>query len=330
MSRYLEYSNPKLFDPVSYEITEPPERANYIFIFGPEAGFREYLEGKGVYQGASVVAFGGRFVVGQPIQTASTAVMLVVPGYLYFAYVLPYARFAEGSLIPGTQHVLAFIIATCFCIAGFTNPGIVPRQAQMPPEVKIDKITERPAQRFLQINGHTVKQSLCSTCNIFRPPRSKHCSFCDNCVLRFDHHCNWLGNCVGLHNYWYFLVLLYSATVFLVFVFYVAYAAFFSPEFSDSGSVGLLTVFILYCVLIFGAVALLSAYHTIISLQNLTTNEHIRQYYKTNPFDFGPLCNWWQICCFPQFVLARGNDILRSSYHAFDNDWTEGYSFGDE
>lgn len=41
----------------------------------------------------------------------------------------------------------------------------------------------------------------CSTCRIYRPPRTSHCSVCDNCVQVMDHHCSFLGNCVGNMNF---------------------------------------------------------------------------------------------------------------------------------
>lgn len=36
-----------------------------------------------------------------------------------------------------------------------------------------------------------------------RASSSRHCRFCDKCVLCFDHHCNWLNTCIGEKNYKY-------------------------------------------------------------------------------------------------------------------------------
>ncbi|KAJ5090013.1 hypothetical protein N7532_008697 [Penicillium argentinense] len=57
----------------------------------------------------------------------------------------------------------------------------------------------------------------CSTCNLIKPARSKHCKFCRTCVSRQDHHCVWLMNCVGANNYMYFMSLLLSLSVLLAY-----------------------------------------------------------------------------------------------------------------
>ncbi|KAI0887785.1 zf-DHHC-domain-containing protein [Annulohypoxylon maeteangense] len=52
--------------------------------------------------------------------------------------------------------------------------------------------------------------SLCRTCGLLKPPRSKHCSVCKRCVHKMDHHCVFINNCVGYGNQHYFILLLLS------------------------------------------------------------------------------------------------------------------------
>ncbi|CAE6964329.1 PAT02 [Symbiodinium sp. CCMP2592] len=324
-------------------IKEPPPRLGLTFIFGVEKSFHEYLTTR--YQGSSTVLCGGRFALGQlwP-NSASTFALTFLPGYWYMREQLP--AVTEGPIyldpLGLVQLVLGITILVCFVISATINPGIIPRNEKMPQELEqhLD-LRGVPCHRFLKICNITLKQKYCSTCNIFRPPRSKHCSFCDNCVLRFDHHCTWLGNCVALYNYRYFVVLIYSATIFLMLCIYVNTVVYglqahqqFGPDYGFLDVLWVLTqdawllLFFLYCLFLMLAVLLLSVYHTVISIQNLTTNEHVKNYYRDgqNPFDFGPMKNCKQIYCFPELVLPEGEDKIEADYVPFGS-YSDGQSF---
>lgn len=336
MSRYLEYSEPFIKLDAVNTIKELPPKLFQKRFFGPEDKFSKHLLED--FRGGSTVCFGGRFAAGQlwP-NTVNTALFTFLPGIYYFKIILPQA--AGCDLTHLSQSVLGVVIMVCFMLAAFMNPGIVPRNDKIPDKLALNTATGMPNHRFLRINAITVKQKFCTTCMIFRPPRSKHCSFCDNCVLRFDHHCTWLGNCVGLNNYRHFVCLIYSATIFLIECIYIVFYIFHTTnwqKYGDDATFGdwlwvvckepKLLVFVMYCLFLLVAVLLLSIYHTVISMQNLTTNEHVKNYYKDNPFDFGSVSNCGQIYCYPERVLAEGDDQIEASYQAF-GEWTEGLSY---
>lgn len=41
----------------------------------------------------------------------------------------------------------------------------------------------------------------CYPCSLNSPPRSYHCTVCNECILKRDHHCAFAGCCVGYYNH---------------------------------------------------------------------------------------------------------------------------------
>ena len=105
-------------------------------------------------------------------------------------------------------YLLFFIVTYYMYRTSFTDPGYLPRG---------NETTPLPHKQ-LQPNG----SKFCETCKIWRPPRAKHCRFCNQCVRKFDHHCPWLGTCVGHRNYKYFTLFIFNTT------FYSAYISIIS------------------------------------------------------------------------------------------------------
>ena len=192
-----------------------------------------------------------------------------------------------------------------------TDPGILPRQGK-----DFFYTTNRPLQRKV-IGGNYIILTYCYSCSLYRPPRTSHCSVCDNCVERFDHHCIWLGTCIGKRNYKYFYGLIISLTLSGIFQIICAiyYVVIESKNFEKKENNTLLIIFgfssiafynILFLVFFLGKLVLI---HTILIFKNITYYEHVKNkidIYPTNPFKKFVFDVWKRII----FTLPRKSVLI--------------------
>jgi len=164
-----------------------------------------------------------------------------------------------------------------------------------------------------------ITSNYCLTCLSKRAPKSKHCTFCNKCVHKFDHHCNLVDTCVGLYNMRYFfgfVWFLFFAQCFAILLLF--YYLTNQPIVAKSEGIWskitvlfnnyswLLSILLLHVLsLPFGLTVMFV--QGIITVLGITTNEwsnrHRYDYLKDqngkfyNPYSKGVVSNCMEMCC---------------------------------
>ncbi|XP_061674750.1 palmitoyltransferase ZDHHC18a isoform X2 [Syngnathoides biaculeatus] len=216
--------------------------------------------------------------------------LIVVTCGLFFAFDCPFLVEHLTVFIPVIAGLLFMFVVLSLLRTSFTDPGILPRATSAEAadiEKQIDtsgasSYRPPPRTKEILINQQVVKLKYCFTCKMFRPPRTSHCSLCDNCVERFDHHCPWVGNCVGKRNYRFFYSFIISLSFLTSFIFGCVIAHISLRSQSGKSLIQAIqespasVVELVVCFFSIWSILGLSGFHTYLVASNLTTNEDIK------------------------------------------------------
>ncbi|XP_042058013.1 probable protein S-acyltransferase 7 [Salvia splendens] len=286
---------------------------------GADVGAAEMVRKYKAWDGSNKFCLGGRFIFGPDVRSVSLTVFLIVAPAAVFCVFVARKLMDDFSGDWGIAVLVVFIVSTVYILVlllltSGRDPGIVPRNAQ-PPEPETNNLSTElgsghtprlPRTKDVIINGATVKVKYCDTCMLYRPPRCSHCSICDNCVERFDHHCPWVGQCIGLRNYRFFYMFVFSTTLLCLYVHGFCWVYIKKIMDSENSSIWKAMaktpasiVLIVYTFLALWFVGGLSIFHLYLITTNQTTYENFRYQYsrRANPYNRGIVGNIMDIFC---------------------------------
>ncbi|KAL8478496.1 hypothetical protein ACS0TY_030401 [Phlomoides rotata] len=286
---------------------------------GAVEGAAEVVRTYQAWEGSNKFCLGGRLIFGPDVRSVFLSVILIVAPAAVFCVFVARKLMDKFSGHWGTAIMVVFIVFTIYVLVlllltSSRDPGIIPRNAQPPEPENYENSLEfvsgqtprLPRTKDVIVNGAIVKVKYCDTCMLYRPPRCSHCSICDNCVERFDHHCPWVGQCIGLRNYRFFFMFVFSSTLLCLYVHGFCWVYIKKIMDSEKSSIWKAMtntpasiVLIIYTFLSLWFVGGLSIFHLYLISTNQTTYENFRYQYsrRANPYNKGTVQNFLEIFC---------------------------------
>lgn len=304
-----------------------------------------------IWPGRNRFAFDGRFICGPADDLGAQLIVIalfVFGGGVYCTYLIKH--FLEGGLIlmPVMTIILFLLAIIMYVIVHVSDPGIVPRKVfllddqllkrknvnlayltdpnyELPIHVADTLDPEEGINTSPTKHGH---RDFCTTCQIYRPPRTSHCSRCDNCIEVLDHHCPFVGNCIGKRNYKYFIafIMLSSALAFMLCVQLICVAAEDKPvgdqDSQNTGPGGpipkgsgelVLIIFGIACIIVGILLAGFACFHLWLVNKGKTTREYIKNKFVDEGWGKEQFDKWTEFT--PSYVNFNLEIPKRSWYY---------------